>query len=119
IVHYLFEPENGKPFTESFLQIDVATWLKATPLRRFVEMEQHDVAAGRADITVAQNHKFTIEVKRELTNVSPAALLKAYGGQAAAYSVTGPAVSLEMVLDLTDQVHGTPSLEESVWVQEV
>ena len=82
-------------------------------------MEQHDVAAGRADITVAQNHKFTIEVKRELTNVSPAALLKAYGGQAAAYSVTGPAVSLEMVLDLTDQVHGTPSLEESVWVQEV
>ena len=82
-------------------------------------MEQHDVAAGRADITVTQNHKFTIEVKRELTDVSPAALLKAYGGQAAAYSVTGPAVSLEMVLDLTNQVHGTPSLEESVWVQEV
>lgn len=119
IVNYLFAPEDGKAFTESFLQIDVANWLKATPLRRFVEMEQHDVAAGRADITVTQNHKFTIEVKRELTDVSPAALLKAYGGQAAAYSVTGPAVSLEMVLDLTNQVHGTPSLEESVWVQEV
>ena len=118
-VYYLFEPEDGKAFTENFLQRDVATWLKATPLRPFVQMEQHDVAAGRADVTVTQTHKFTIEVKCDLVDVSPAALLKAYGGQAAAYSVTGPAVSLEMVLDLTDQVHGTPSLEESVWVQEV
>lgn len=119
IVHYLFEPNDGKAFTESYLQRDVSTWLKATPLRTFVEMEQHDVAAGRADVTVTQDHKFTIEVKRDLVDVSPAALLKAYGGQAAAYSVTGPAVSLEMVLDLTDQSHGTPSLDESVWVQEV
>ena len=82
-------------------------------------MEQHDVAAGRADITVTQAHKFTIEVKRDLTDVSAGALLAAYGGQAAAYSVTGPSVSLEMVLDLTDQSHGTPTLSESVWVQQV
>lgn len=119
IVDYLFEPKDGKHFTENYLQRDLANWLKATPLRPCVEMEQHDVAAGRADITVTQTHKFTIEVKRDLSDVSPAALLKAYGGQAAAYSVTGPAVSLEMVLDLTNQAHGTPSLEESVWVQEV
>jgi hypothetical protein len=118
-VSYLFEPENGKAFTENFLQRDVANWLKTSPLRRFVEMEQHDVAAGRADITVTQAHKFTIEVKRELRDVSAAALLAAYGGQAAAYSVTGPGVSLEMVLDLTDQSHGTPTLSESVWVQQV
>lgn len=119
IVNYLFEPKDGKAFTENYLQRDIANWLKATPLRRFVEMEQHDVAAGRADVTVDQTHKFTIEVKRDLVDVSPIALLKAYGGQAASYSVTGPAVSLEMVLDLTDQSHGTASLEESVWVQEV
>ena len=118
-VAYLFKPDDGKAFTENFLQRDVANWLKATPLRRFVRMEQHDVAAGRADITVAQTHTFTIEVKRDLTDVSPAALLKAYGGQAAAYSVSGPGVSVEMVLDLTDQSHGTPSLKESVWVQAV
>ncbi|MFC5677086.1 hypothetical protein [Aeromicrobium endophyticum] len=118
-VYYLFEPEDGKAFTEDFLQRDVATWLKATPLRTFVAMEQHDVAAGRADVTVTQTHKFTIEVKRDLVDVSRAALLKAYGGQAAAYSITGPSVSLEMVLDLTDQSRGTPSLDESVWVQEV
>lgn len=118
-VHYLFQPDDGHAFTENYLQRDVATWLKASPLRRYVEMEQHDVAAGRADVTVTQTRKFTIEVKRELVDVSPAALLKAYGGQAAAYSVTGPAVSLEMVLDLTDQSRGTPSLEESVWLQDV
>lgn len=119
IVNYLFKPDDGKAVTESYLQRDVASWLKATPLRRCVEMEQHDIAGGRADVTVAQTHKFTIEVKRELTDASPASLLKAYGGQAAAYSVTGPAVSLEMVLDLSDQAHGTTSLQESVWVQEV
>lgn len=118
-VLYLFKPEDGKNFTENYLQRDVANWLKTSPLRRFVEMEQHDVAAGRADITVTQTHKFTIEVKRDLIDVSPAALLKSYGGQAAAYSVTGPSVSLEMVLDLTDQSYGTPALSESVWVQQV
>src|SRR5680860_126513 len=118
-VHYLFEPEDGKAFTEDFLQRDIASWLKASPLRRFVRMEEHDVSAGRADVTVDQTHKFTLEVKRDLKDVSPAALLKAYGGQAAAYSVTGPGVSLEMVLDLTDQSHGTPTLKESFWVQEV
>lgn len=118
-VQYLFEPKDGKAFTESFLQRDVANWLRSTQLRRFVEMEQNDVAAGRADVTVTQTHKITIEIKRELLDVSAAALLKAYGGQAAAYSVTGPAVSLEMVLDLTDQSRGTPSIRESVWVQKV
>lgn len=118
-VKYLFKPATGKPYTEDFLQRDIATWLKASPLRRFVEMEQHDVAAGRADITVDQTYKFTIEVKRELKDASPATLLKSYGGQAAAYSVTGPSVSLEIVLDLTDQSKGTPTLDESVWVQKV
>jgi hypothetical protein len=118
-VAYLFKPDDRKAFTEDYLQRDVASWFKTSDLRRFVRMEEHDVAAGRADITVTQSHKFTIEVKRELKDVSPAALLAAYGGQAAAYSVTGPSVSLEMVLDLTDQSHGTLSLEESVWVQEV
>jgi hypothetical protein len=118
-VHYLFKPDDGKAYTEDFLQRDVASWLKTSPLRRFVAMEEHDVSAGRADVTVDQTHRFTIEVKRELKDVSPTALLKAYGGQAAAYSVTGPGVSLEMVLDLTDQSHGTPALSESVWVQEV
>ncbi|MGK2854054.1 MAG: hypothetical protein ACSLE3_08135 [Microbacteriaceae bacterium] len=55
------------------------TWLKASSLRRFVELEQRDVAAGRADVSVTQTHKFTIEVKRDLVDVSPAALLMAYG----------------------------------------
>lgn len=118
-VRYLFKPDDGKAYTENYLQRDVASWLKTSPLRRFVAMEEHDVSAGRADVTVDQTHKFTIEVKRELKDVSTAALLKAYGGQAAAYSVTGPGVSMEMVLDLTDQSHGTPALRESVWVQEV
>ena len=45
--------------------------------------------------------------------------MAAYGAQAAAYSVAGPRLSFEMILDLTDHTHGTPSLKESLWVQEV
>lgn len=118
-VDYLFRREGGGAYTEDFLQRDVAKWLRASNLRRFVEAEQHDVASGRADITVTQNYKFTIEIKRDVSDVSREALLRKYGGQAAAYSVTGPSVSLEMVLDLTDHSSGMPALRESVWVQRV
>jgi hypothetical protein len=118
-VAYLFPPENGKAFTEDCLQRDVTSWLKSSPLRRSTRMEERDVAAGRADVTVTQEHRFTIEVKRELSDVSRHALLAAYGGQAAGYSVAGARISLAMVLDLTDHKHGIPSLKESVWVDEV
>ena len=117
---YLFPPEEGKKaFTEVFLQRDVNSWLKSSSLRRFTRMEEPDVAAGRADVTVTQEHRFTIEVKRELRDASRDAILAAYGGQAAAYTVVGPRVSFAMILDLTDHAHGVPSLKESVWVDEV
>lgn len=118
-VSYLFPPKDGKAFTEAYLQRDVNSWLKSSSLRRFTRMEEPDVAAGRADITVTQMHRFTIEVKREQRDVARSAVLAAYGGQAAAYSVVGPRLSLAMVLDLTDHTHGVQSLTESVWVDQV
>jgi hypothetical protein len=118
-VAYLFPPADGNPFTEDYLQRDIYSWLCSSGLRRFTRMEERDVAAGRADVTVTQDHRFTIEVKRELRNASREALMAAYGAQAAAYSVAGPRLSFEMILDLTDHTHGTPSLKESLWIQEV
>jgi hypothetical protein len=118
-VAYLFPPADGNAFTEDYLQRDIYSWLCSSGLRRFTRMEERDVAAGRADVTVTQDHRFTIEVKRELRNASREALMAAYGAQAAAYSVAGPRLSFEMILDLTDHTHGTPSLKESLWVQEV
>jgi hypothetical protein len=118
-VGYLFKPEDGIPVLEVALQLDAGTWLKATPLRPAVRFEERDVAAGRADLTVTRTHRFTIEVKRELTDASRSGILMAYGGQAAAYSAAGPGISIAMVLDLTDHKGGVPALKESVWVDTV
>lgn len=118
-VAYLFPPKDGKAFTEDFLQRDMNSWFKSSMLRRFTRMEEPDVAAGRADLTVTQDHRFTVEVKRELRNASRDAIVASYGGQSAAYTVVGPRLSLAMVLDLTDHTYGVPSVKESVWVDEV
>lgn len=119
-IAYLFPPAPGDPpFGEDFLQKDVYRWLANSPLRPYTRLEERDVAAGRADVSVTRSHRFVIEVKRELSDASREALHSAYGGQAAAYSAGGPRISLEMVLDLTDHSDGVPSLKKSVWVDEV
>ncbi|MFJ9317921.1 hypothetical protein ACIRN4_27285 [Pimelobacter simplex] len=119
-IAYLFPPEKGDPpFGEEFLQKDAYKWLGNSPLRPHTRLEERDVAAGRADLSVTRSHRFVIEVKRELSDASREALHAAYGGQAAAYSAGGPRISLEMVLDLTDHSDGVPSLANSVWVDEV
>lgn len=119
-IAYLFPPAPGnRPFTEDHLQKAVYTWLCNSGLRPFARLEERDVAAGRADVSVTRQHRFVIEVKRELRDASRDALHAAYGGQAAAYTAAGPRVSLAMVLDLTDHSHGVPSLKSSVWVDEV
>ena len=119
-IAYLFPPPPDKgPFTEVFLQKDVYSWLCSSGLRPYTRMEERDVAAGRADVTVTRQHRFVIELKRELSDVSREALLAAYGGQAAGYTVTGPQVSLVMVLDLTDHGRGVPAVEDSVFVDRV
>lgn len=119
-IAYLFPPEKGDPpFGEDLLQKDVYKWLGNSPMRPYTRLEERDVAAGRADVSVTRSHRFVIEVKRELSDASRAALHAAYGGQAAAYSAGGPRVSLELVLDLTDHSDGVPSLANSVWVDEV
>ena len=119
-IAYLFPPEKGdSPFGEEFLQKDVYKWLGNSPLRPYTRLEERDVAAGRADLSVTRSHRLVIEVKRELSDASRPALHAAYGGQAAAYSAGGPRISLELVLDLTDHSDGVPSLANSVWVDEV
>lgn len=119
-IAYLFPPSASEgQFTEDYLQKDVYTWLCNSGLRPFARLEERDIAAGRADVTLTRRHRFVIEVKRELSDASREALLAAYGGQAAAYTLAGPRVSLALVLDLTDHSRGVPSLRSSVWVDEV
>jgi hypothetical protein len=118
-VAYLFVPADGKPFTEDYLQRDLYSWMSSSTLRRYTRMEERDVASGRADITVTIDYRFVVEIKRELQDASPDALFRVHAAQAAAYSVVGPRLSLECVLDLTDHSHGIPSLPESVWVSVV
>jgi hypothetical protein len=119
-IAYLFPPAAGAPpFGEEVLQKDVYRWLSNSSLRPYTRLEERDVAAGRADVTITRSHRFVIEIKRELADASRQAIHAAYGGQAAAYSTGGPRISLEMVLDLTDHSEGVVSLAQSVWVDEV
>lgn len=119
-IAYLFPPAPGSGhFGEECLQKDLYRWLCNSSLRPATRLEERDVGAGRADVSVTRSHRFVIEVKRELHDASREALNVAYGGQAAAYSASGPRVSLTMVLDLTDHSAGVPSLANSVWVDEV
>lgn len=119
-IAYLFPPSPGDaPFGEEFLQKDVYRWLGNSALRPYTRLEEKDVAAGRADVSVTRSHRFVIEEKRELSNASRESLHVAYGGQAAAYSTGGPRISLEMVLDPTNHTDGVASLANSVWVDEV
>lgn len=119
-IAYLFPPSPGDaPFGEEFLQKDVYRWLGNSALRPYTRLEERDVAAGRADVSVTRSHRFVIEVKRELSNASRESLHVAYGGQAAAYSTGGPRISLKMVLDPTNHTDGVASLANSVWVDEV
>lgn len=118
-VSYLFPPVNGQSFTEDYLQRDIGSWLGSSPLRRYTRLEEPDVAAGRADITVTREHRLVIEVKRETRDASGEAIHRSYAGQAAAYTVAGLSVSIAAVLDLTNHANGVPSLKDSVWVDEV
>ncbi|MDQ1250795.1 MAG: hypothetical protein QG597_5175, partial [Actinomycetota bacterium] len=120
VVDYLFPAAAGESFTEAFLQLDVYSWLCSSGFRPHVRMEERDVAAGRADVTVQRvEHRLVIEVKREQTNASHISLVDSYGPQTVGYAVVGPALSISLVLDLTDHSHGVPSLKDSVWVDAV
>ncbi|MBO9553173.1 hypothetical protein [Cellulomonas sp.] len=120
-VAYLFPPAAGKgAFTEDYLQRDVYSWLCSSGFRNSTRMEERDIAAGRADVSVQRvEHRFVIEVKRELSDASHAALVGSYGPQTAGYTVVGPGLSIALVLDLTSHRGGVPSLKDSVWVDEV
>lgn len=120
VVAYLFPAPPGVSFTEDFLQRDVYSWLCSSGFRPYVRMEERDMAAGRADVTVQRVvHRFIIEVKREQSNSAHDALVASYGPQTAGYTVVGPALAISLVLDLTDHSHGVPSLKDSTWVDSV
>ena len=117
---YLFPSKDGKPFTEKFLQLDFGEFLQASRLRFGVRFEEPDVASGRADLTVTtQQSRFSIEVKREVSNSSRSYLVAHYAAQAAGYALTTAGLGVLLVLDLTDQTHGIASVRDSVWVEKV
>jgi hypothetical protein len=120
IVKYLFEPTDGKQFTEDYLQRDLGQFLKGSPLRPQVRYEERDIAGGRADLTVKPNtHRFSIEIKRESVDASPEAIRSSYAGQASAYTAADAPLAALLVLDLTPHPNGAPGVFDSVWVDRV
>jgi hypothetical protein len=119
-VKYLFEPADGAPFTEDYLQRDAGQFLKGSPLRPNVRYEERDIGAGRADLTVKPNvHRFSVEIKRESDDASPQAIRAKYAGQASAYTAADVPLAVLLVLDLTPHPNGAPGVLDSVWVDRV
>lgn len=117
MVKYLFQPADGKQFTEDYLQRDAGQFLKASPLRPNVRYEERDIAAGRADLTVKPNlHRFSVEIKRERDDASRQAIRANYSGQASAYTAADVPLAVLLVLDLTPHPNGAPGVFDSVWV---
>lgn len=118
---YLFPPAAGAGrYTEDYLQRDLGEFLQSTRLRPRVRFEESDVASGRADLTVSTpGNRFSIEIKRELTDASRNAIRLNYSAQAAGYAVTSVGLGILMVLDLTNHGNGVPSVRDSVWVEKV
>jgi hypothetical protein len=103
---------------EAELQKEYASFLKASPLSGRVGVELRDVAGGRADVYVTFDgvQRFIVEIKRELSDNSRAAIEASYLTQAIEYQITNVPLSMLMVLDLTDHKHGTRHLSDTAWV---
>ena len=114
---YLKPIAGGKVPGEEALQTDYLGWIQRGHLAGRAQPEARNVATGRADIQVNFGTvRFFIEVKRETSNASDAAMEKSYLIQAADYSGTNPTLGQLIVLDLTKHDDGVRHLRDCVWV---
>lgn len=114
---YLKPIAPGKAPHEQSLQMDYFDWLQRGKLVGRVQLEVSHVATGRVDIQAGFGTvRFYIEIKRELSDATNAALEKSYLTQAADYAGTSAALGQLVVLDLTDHKDGVRHLRETAWV---
>ncbi|MFC7246935.1 hypothetical protein ACFQO7_31035 [Catellatospora aurea] len=107
----------GTPPGEAKLQSDYADWLRRGKLGGRIQVEVPNVATGRVDIQVGFGTvRFFLEVKRETSDSSRAALEASYLTQAAEYSGTNAQLGQLVVLDLTPKPDGVKHLSELAWV---
>ena len=99
---------------EDDLQQHLIDWLYATDLYGYTIESQH-VGGGRIDLMFTfEGFRFVVELKREKQDASRTGLA-AYLQQAGAYQVTGIAVGMLVVLDLTAEPLA-PHMRDNVWV---
>lgn len=111
-------PGTGPALERPFHQ-DYYEWLSQGPLYNLTRAEVIDIGGGRADVLVHfTGANFCVECKRELDDATPTAL-RAYAGQSSAYTATGPAFGILLVLDLATHAAGAPDLFSSVWIEQV
>lgn len=114
---YLKPFPRGKAPHEDVLQMDYLSWIQRGKLAGRAQPEARNVSTGRADIQVNFGTvRFFIEVKREESDASDAAMEKSYLIQAADYSGTNPVLGQLVVLDLTKHADGVRHLRDCVWV---
>lgn len=116
---FLFDAGSSKPL-EITLQRSLWNYLclqvQGFPQHQIVR-EVPDVGTGRADIAIVRpSWRMVIEVKREVSDASREGIRK-YLGQAASYTLTGPRISLLVVLDLCSQKDWALTIEDNCWIE--
>lgn len=113
---FLFKPTQGVPLpTEDKLQQDYYNFLASFLSSGSVQIEQSNIASGRADIFLTvEGYYFVIEVKRELSNASFDNIIESYASQTTEYQNTGIRLGILLVLDLTEKKHGVAHVTEQV-----
>lgn len=111
-------PRGAQPPLEAAIQDGFHQFLSASDLAGRVGKEHSNIAGGRADVIVTFDgaRRYVTEVKRELSNAARESIDAAYLAQAVEYQSTNVPLGQLLVLDLTDHSHGTPHIDDSIWV---
>ncbi|WP_313157574.1 hypothetical protein [Sphingobacterium multivorum] len=113
-VSYLF---NKSPLPkEEALQKDYSLFIGAIPSNGNTEIEVMDIAGGRADVVFKFiDHRFIVEVKREINKTGFDDLISKYSGQSFEYQNTNVKAGILLVLDLNKaNLNGIKSFEQQV-----
>ncbi|WP_333889184.1 hypothetical protein [Sphingobacterium siyangense] len=113
-VSYLFT-KSPLPKEEA-LQKDYSLYMGAVPSNGTTEIEVMDIAGGRADVAFKFiDHRFIVEVKREINKTGFDDLISKYSGQSFEYQNTNVKAGILLVLDLNKaNLNGIKSFEQQV-----
>lgn len=113
--NFIFELDND-PLEED-LQKDLRMWLLMIYDNKSISYEPTSIASGRADLLISHyNHRYILELKRDLHKITRNKVQNKYTGQAISYQTTDIRLSFLVILDLSHQNGPIPHYSDLIWI---